>query len=195
MNIVEKPISEITFYERNPRKNDAAVEAVAKSIQDFGFKQPIVIDAEGVIVAGHTRVKAAKKLKLKTVPCVLADDLTEEQIKAYRIADNSTAGIAEWDIEMLLAEVAELPDWDFAEFGLEDILPSPETYDDFTLPDGEKSPFETISFTLATEQADLIRYAMGIVKNDIHETFGNENSNGNAIYEVVRQWAEQRKSH
>ena len=88
LNVINKKISEIKPYEKNPRKNDDAVKYVAESIQQFGFKVPIVIDTNGVIIAGHTRYKASKKLGLKEVPCIIADDLTEEQIKAYRLADN-----------------------------------------------------------------------------------------------------------
>ena len=95
MQIVEKKITEIKQYEKNPRKNDSAVDAVASSISQFGFKNPSVIDKDNVIVCGHTRYKAAKKLRLDTVPCVIADDLTEEQIKAYRLADNKVSELAE----------------------------------------------------------------------------------------------------
>ena len=91
MQIVEKKIEEIKPYEKNPRKNDGAVDAVANSIEQFGFRVPVVIDKDNVIVCGHTRYKAAKKLGLDTVPCVIADDLTEEQIKAYRLADNKVS--------------------------------------------------------------------------------------------------------
>ena len=119
MEIVNKKISEIKPYEKNPRKNDAAVKYVAKSIEQFGFKIPIVIDKDGVIVAGHTRHKAAKRLKLNEVPCVIADDLTEDQIKAFRIADNKVSEKAEWDFEILDEEIAELPDIDFEAFGFE----------------------------------------------------------------------------
>lgn len=101
MNIIEMNISDITPYANNPRNNAKAVDAVAASIREFGFKQPIVIDKNNVIVCGHTRLLAAKKLKYKKVPCVIADDLTEEQLKAYRLADNRTAELAEWDGEML----------------------------------------------------------------------------------------------
>ena len=91
MTILDKALEEIRPYEKNPRKNDEAVDYVARSIEEFGFKVPIVIDADGVIVAGHTRYKAAQKLGLKTVPCVVADDLTPEQVKAYRLADNKVS--------------------------------------------------------------------------------------------------------
>lgn len=99
MIIVDKRLTDIRPYENNPRRNDAAVEKVAASIEAFGFKVPVVIDKDGVIVCGHTRVKAAEMLQLETVPCVVADDLTEEQIRAFRIADNKVAEYAEWDAE------------------------------------------------------------------------------------------------
>jgi ParB-like chromosome segregation protein Spo0J len=101
-------LEKVKPYERNPRQNDAAVDAVAESIRRFGFRQPIVVDAEGVIVCGHTRYKAAQKLRLAEVPVHVAKDLTPEQIKAYRIADNKTAELADWDFELLPIELAEL---------------------------------------------------------------------------------------
>lgn len=110
MKILTKKIEEITPYENNPRINDAAVDAVANSIRDFGFKNPVIIDKDGVIVCGHTRLKAAKKLGLKTVPCIMADDLTEDQVKAFRLADNKTAELAEWDINLLDIELTEIDD-------------------------------------------------------------------------------------
>lgn len=97
MNIVEKNIADIKPYGNNPRKNDSAVAPVANSIREFGFKVPIVIDKDGIIIAGHTRYRAAKELKLKTVPCIVADDLTEQQVKAFRLADNKVSQFAEWD--------------------------------------------------------------------------------------------------
>lgn len=91
MNIIEMDIEKVIPYENNPRKNDEAVDKVALSISAFGFKVPIVIDSNNIIVTGHTRVKAAKKLGMEKVPCILADDLTDEQIKAFRLADNKVA--------------------------------------------------------------------------------------------------------
>lgn len=121
MIIVEREIGELHPYEKNPRKNDEAVKYVAESIKQFGFKVPIVIDSDGVIVAGHTRWKAAKKLGLETVPCIVADDLTEEQIKAFRLADNKVAEKAEWDFDLLAGELDELFDFDMSVFGFEEI--------------------------------------------------------------------------
>ena len=119
MQIVEKKITEIKPYEKNPRKNDNAVDAVSSSISQFGFKNPIVIDGNNVIICGHTRYKAAQKLGLHVVPCVVADDLTEEQIKAYRLADNKVAELAEWDIDLLGEELDGIFDIDMSDFGFD----------------------------------------------------------------------------
>lgn len=113
MKIEMRPVGEVIPYDKNPRKNLEAVDAVCASLKEFGFRQPIVVDAAGVIVVGHTRWMAAKKLGLKTVPVHVAADLTPEQAKAYRIADNQTATIASWDMDMLAIEIAELGDAGF----------------------------------------------------------------------------------
>lgn len=118
MEIVKKKIEEIFPYENNPRKNDEAVEFVANSIKEFGFKVPIIIDENNIIVAGHTRYKACKKLGIMEVPCVIADDLNEEQIKAFRLADNKVSEISEWDLELLDNELSEI-DLDMEQFGFE----------------------------------------------------------------------------
>lgn len=108
IKIVEKAIDEIIPYDKNPRRNDEAVPFVKKSIEEFGFKVPVILDKNNVIVAGHTRVKAAKELGMKTVPCIMADDLSEEQVKAFRLADNKTGEAAGWDWELLEQELAEI---------------------------------------------------------------------------------------
>ena len=118
MNIVEKRLDEIRPYENNPRRNDEAVQYVAESIRQFGWKQPIVIDRDGVIIVGHTRYKAAQSLGLETVPCMIADDLTPEQVKAYRLADNKVGEIAGWDFDVLEKELDAL-DLDMTWFGFE----------------------------------------------------------------------------
>lgn len=119
MNIIDLPIKSIKPYKRNPRKNDSAVEYVANSIRQFGFKVPIVIDENYEIVCGHTRWKAAKTIGLETVPCIMADDLNEEQIKAFRLADNKTAEMAGWDFDLLELEFNDIdPDlFDMSDFG------------------------------------------------------------------------------
>lgn len=122
MDIVKKKISELKEYENNPRINDNAVGFVANSIAEFGFKVPIVIDKDNVIVCGHTRFKAAKQLKLKTVPCVVANDLTEEQIKAFRLVDNKTQELAEWDWNIIFAELDLIEGIDMNKMGFEEFL-------------------------------------------------------------------------
>lgn len=129
--IIYKPVDELIPYINNPRKNDQAVDAVASSINNFGFKVPIVIDKYGEIVTGHTRLKAAKKLGLKEVPVIIADDLTENQVRAFRLADNKVAELAEWDEEILQAEL-DLTDFDMEQFGFEEMqeIVSDEAFDD-----------------------------------------------------------------
>ena len=121
VNIIEKKITDVKPYEKNPRRNDEAVDYVAESIRHFGWKQPIVIDKNGIIVAGHTRYKAAKKLGLKKIPCIVADDLTDEQVKAYRLADNKVAEAAEWDFALLDQELDDLFDFDMTVFGFDPV--------------------------------------------------------------------------
>lgn len=132
MNIVEKRLNELKPYENNPRINDGVVKFVKNSIEEFGFKVPIVIDKNGVIVAGHTRYKASQELGLETVPCVVADDLTDEQVKAFRIADNKTAEKASWDLDALKTEMEELEEIDgidMRDFGFGDFEISALTED------------------------------------------------------------------
>ena len=112
MNIIDINISELKEYENNPRHNENAVEPVANSIKEFGFKVPIIVDKNNVIIAGHTRLKAAKYLGLNIVPCIIADDLTEEQIKAFRLADNKVSEIAEWDFSKLEDELRNISEID-----------------------------------------------------------------------------------
>lgn len=117
MEIIEKKLSEIYPYENNPRKNDTAAEYVAESIRQFGFKVPIVIDENNVIVAGHTRYKAAQILEMQKVPCIVADDLTEEQVKAFRLADNKVAEKSRWDFDMLKDELDSISGILMGDFG------------------------------------------------------------------------------
>lgn len=123
MEIIEVGVGDLKPYEHNPRNNDDAVAAVAKSIEEFGFKVPIIIDKDNCIVCGHTRMKAAMVLGLEKVPCIIADDLSEEQIKAFRLADNKVSELATWDMEALEKELSELDemdlDFDMSDFGFE----------------------------------------------------------------------------
>lgn len=106
--LVSRKITELKPYENNPRINDKAVDAVAASIKEFGFKVPIIVDRDNVIVAGHTRLKAAQKLGLDEVPVIVADDLTPEQVKAFRLADNKVGELADWDFEKLEKELKSI---------------------------------------------------------------------------------------
>lgn len=124
MKVVQKQLKELKMYENNPRNNDEAVETVANSIKEFGFKVPMVIDSDNVIICGHTRYKACLQLGIEEVPCIIADDLTQEQVKAFRIAENKTNEYATWDYEKLHQELLELKNiFDVEQFGF--------SFDDF----------------------------------------------------------------
>ena len=121
MDIKMIPIGKLKPYEKNPRKNDGAVDAVAASIKEFGFKNPVVVDRNNTIVAGHTRYKAAKKLGLKEIPCIDASDLTDEQVKAFRLADNKTHELSDWDLPGLNDELDNIFSIDMSKFGFGDL--------------------------------------------------------------------------
>jgi DNA modification methylase len=130
-----KQVSILQEYENNPRNNEEAIHAVANSIKEFGFKVPIVITSDNIIIAGHTRLKASVSLGLKEVPCIIADDLNEAQIKAFRLADNKTAELASWDLSKLEEELADI-DMDMLQFGfeeMEELLPDNAADDDFDI--------------------------------------------------------------
>ena len=148
--IVYKSLDEITPYERNPRNNAEAVGYVKESIRQFGFKVPIVIDRNNIIVAGHTRYKASLELGLESVPCIVADDLTPKQIKAFRLADNKVAEKSYWDFDLLNEELTDIGiDIDMGSFDFKVFLEddSKEDFDDFedigTSDGGAKTTDET----------------------------------------------------
>ena len=128
MKIENIKIELIKPYEKNPRINDGSVEKVANSIKEFVFKVPIIIDKDNVIICGHTRLKAAESLGMKEVPCIRADDLTPEQAKAFRLADNKVSEFSSWDYELLEFEMEDL-DFDMSQFGFTE-----RTDDDFAEP-------------------------------------------------------------
>lgn len=167
MQIVEKRIAELIPYENNPRKNDSAAEYVAASISEFGFKVPIVIDKNNVIVCGHTRYKAAKKLKLKSVPCVIADDLTDEQIKAFRLADNRVAEKSEWDFDLLDIELDGIEDIDMEQFDLY----VPEDFDDDSDEPSEshrEATYKKYNLEFVDNERTAGFYQMPIIKSESH---------------------------
>lgn len=197
MNIKSIKIGELTPYEKNTKKHDAKqIANVAESIRQYGFVQPLVVDAHNVVVIGHCRLLAAKKLNMTEVPCVCVDDLTDEQVRALRIVDNKS-NESPWDFDLLGDELADIDlsgfDFDFGiELEGEDYSPD-EFGDDFSLPNGDKPEICQMTFTLHQRQKELIEYAIGVVKEKATETFGNTNGNGNALYEVVKEWAELKK--
>ena len=199
MNIIELNLKDLKPYEKNPRKNDEAVKYVKESIKQFGFKVPIVVDKNNIIIAGHTRYKASKELGLTKVPCIIADDLTEEQVKAFRLADNKVSEKAEWDFNILDLELTELEnDFKMDDFGFDIQNFNVDDYGtNFNLPDGDKSPFMQLTFTLSNEQAKLIQDCIEMIKKDKvilskYDNYGNDNANGNALYVMVREWEMQR---
>ena len=139
MKVKNMRITDIRPYEKNPRHNEGAVEAVAKSIKEFGWQQPIVVDKDMVVIVGHTRLKAAEQLGLTEVPVVVADHLTPEQVQAYRIADNKTGEIAEWDFALLPMELKDLQN---ADFDLSVLGFDPEELDKLLNGDGEDTVTE-----------------------------------------------------
>ena len=114
-------INNIKPYKKNPRKNEDAIPYVMESIKQFGFKNPVILDKDNVIVCGHTRIESAKRLGITEIPCIYADDLTDEQIKAFRLADNKVGEIAEWDIDLLDTELDDILNIDMSDFGFENI--------------------------------------------------------------------------
>lgn len=142
MKIIQVKTSDIKPYENNPRQNDEAVEFVASSIKQFGFKQPIIIDKDNIIIAGHTRHKAARVLNLETVPCVMADDMTPEQVRAYRLADNKVAEFSVWDMDKLRDELSEISGINMDELGFGDISDMLDTDGLFNDADNESTAGE-----------------------------------------------------
>lgn len=126
MKVIEVPIEQIKPYENNPRINDDAVHETANSIKEFGWQQPIVVDKNNMIIVGHTRLKAAKQLGLTKVPVVIADKLSDEQVKAYRLADNKTGELADWDLELLDLELNDITELDMTDFGFDDVMEGAE---------------------------------------------------------------------
>ena len=192
-------LSEVKLNPNNPRliKDDKFTKLV-QSIKDFPQMleiRPIVVNTDMVILGGNMRFKACKEAGLKEVPIIVADNLTEEQQREFLIKDNTSGG--EWDFEMLTNEwdVEQLEEWGLDVGGFD--LDSDELGTEFTLPDGDKAPFQQMTFTLADEQAEQIKNAIADIKATEEykyaETMGNENSNGNALYLIIMQWAEQRK--
>ena len=197
LNVKEISIDLITEYENNPRFNDEAVGKVAESIKEFGFKVPIIIDKDNIIIAGHTRYKAAKELGIDKVPCIVASDLTPEQVKAFRLADNKVSEFSSWDEGKLYNELMELQTMDFNiesfGFDIKEVMGIEDNFNtDFELPDSDKPQSRTITLSLVEEQFDIINSCTDyVIENElIKNTYGNANKKSNAIFEVINEWAE-----
>ena len=191
-------ISKVKGNPNNPRiiKNDKFKKLV-KSIQDFPEMlklRPIVVDEDMMVLGGNMRLKASKDAGLKEVWIEVAEGLSEEKKKEFIVKDN--VGFGEWEWDMLANEwdSVQLADWGLDVWQNEDDI---ETTDEFSLPDGDKSNLEQITYTLSSEQSNIIKEAVQEIKNTEEykyvETFGNENSNGNALYLLISQWVEQKK--
>lgn len=193
MNVVEIRTVDLIPYENNPRINDGAVEAVANSIKDFGFRNPIIVNSDNVVIAGHTRLKAALRLGLDTVPCIIADGLTQEQARAFRLADNKVAEASTWDEALMWEELNEINDeYDMTAYGFEPDIPPDLFGEEFSLPSGDKESLSQMSITMAKEQKELAEYVISLISEEITPDPRNDDTNGNAIAEVCRQWEELR---
>ena len=201
--MIYRNIAEIKPNPKNPRViKDEKFAKLVKSITDFPQmleKRPLVcftdVDGKLVVLGGNMRLKAAKEVGLKGLPVVLADDWTEEQKNEFLIKDNVSFGEWQWDELAADWDSQQLEDWGLDLPGFD--LNSDNLGTDFNLPDGDKAPFQQMTFTLADEQAEQIKIAIDEIKETEEykyaETMGNENSNGNALYLIIMQWAEQRK--
>ena len=192
-------IQEVRPNENNPRFiKDYKFKKLVKSIKEFPQMlklRPIVVNSDMVVLGGNMRLKACKEAGLKEVWVLKADELTEQQQREFIVKDN--VGFGEWDWDILGNEwnTQQLEDWGMEIIGFN--VDEDDLSDSFSLPDGDKAPFQQQTYTLADAQAEVIKNAIADVKKteeyNYVETFGNENSNGNALYLIVSQWAEQRK--
>lgn len=190
------PIDKLKPYERNNKKHEEYdIDEIAKSIEKYGFNDAVGIWKDNTIIEGHGRVEACKKLGITEVPCIHLDHLTDKQRREYAIMHNKTSELAEYDFDNLKLELDDLDLSDFdIDFGIDDENVSPDDFgEDFQLANGDKPEICQMTFTLHEKQKELIDYALNIAKENITETFGNTNNNGNALYEVIKEWAEQRK--
>jgi hypothetical protein len=198
MEIKVFKLSEIKSNPNNPRIiKDDKFRKLVKSIQEFPKMleiRPVVVNADMIVLGGNMRLKACKEAGLKEVPVIFAHDLTEEEQKQFIIKDN--VGFGEWDWDMIANEwdAEQLEEWGFDIPGFDDVE---DLGEEFSLPEGDKAPFQQMTFTLADEQAEQIQNAIADIKQTQEfkyaETMGNENSNGNALYLIIMQWAEQKK--
>ena len=181
LKVEYRKVADLNPYANNPRLNDGAVDAVAASIKEFGFKVPIVVDSDGVIVTGHTRLKAAKKLGIDTVPVIVADDLTPEQVKAFRLADNKTGELAQWDLDKLEIELDGIDEIDMGDFGFDmnledeaddDVEPIDDEGIGGTIPQEHKLKIDSTIIVLTDEEYTLIRSKLDEYLDENGVSFG-----------------------
>ena len=196
-------ITDVKPNPKNPRViKDGKFQKLVKSIQEFPDmlnKRPLIVftdvDNKYVVLGGNMRLKALNELKFKEIPVIIADEWTEEQKAEFLIKDNVGFGEWDWDGVANSFDIEQLSDWGLDVPGFD--LNADELGTDFSLPDGDKAPFQQMTFTLADEQAEQIKNAIADIKETEEykycETLGNENTNGNALYLIIRQWAEQKK--
>ena len=203
MEIINVPIDKLRPAKYNPRldlqQTDKEYQDIKRSIVEFTLVEPLVVNKDMTVIGGHQRLKVLKNLQYKEVPCIVVD-LDKQKEKMLNIALNKISG--DWDRPRLKDLLEELDSGEFDvnltgfdEKEIETLMTQfhqDEYNTDFELPDGEKAPFQQMTFTLADEQAELIKQNMVIAKKDIVETFDNENSNGNALYRMVKEWGEQK---
>lgn len=184
----------------NPRFiKEGKFEKLVKSIKEFPEMlelRPIVVNQDMVVLGGNMRLKACEEAGIEQVPIIFADNLTEEQQKEFIIKDNSSFGEWDWDLLANEWDASDLIDWGM-DLPKEWSLDPEELGEDFSLADGDREPFQQMTFKLADEQAEQIKNALDDIKKleefKYVETFANENANGNALYLIIMQWAEQRK--
>ena len=194
--MMKKKLTELKPYPQNAKKHpEEQIKKIANSIREFGFNQQIVIDKDDTIIVGHGRYEAAKLLKLEDVP-VLQVDLTEEQAKAYRLADNKL-NESDWEMELVIEELKGLSAEMIDITGFDQPLDIEGLGTDFELPDGEKAPVQEMRFVLSDDQTEAVKQTISEIRKTDEfkhcETFGNENGNGNALYLICQQWDQQRK--
>ena len=192
MKIETIDIERVIPYARNPRKNAGAVDKVAASLREFGFRQPIVVDENYTVIVGHTRLLAAKKLGISEVPVHIAEGMTAAQVKAYRIADNRVGEEAEWDDALLAVELGDLQDNGFdltltglSEEDLKKLMPDVEPLSEMpNLANGDREPFQQMTFVMHDDQVEQVKAAIEAAHKLGDYDSPNENRNGNAIARI-----------
>ena len=192
MELIKMNIEDIVPYENNAKLHpEEQIEQIKRSILEFGNNDPIAVDNNNVVVEGHGRLLALKKLGYKEVDVIKLGHLNEQQRKAYTLIHNKLTMNTDFDFNILEKELSEIVDFDMGAFDF-DVEGIDDTFGtDFELSNEDKSELEQMTFTLHHEQAELVKYSINQI-DDYTETFGNTNKNGNALYEMVKQWAEQK---